>query len=193
MTSTLFLGFVGLMAILVVGVLACYRDERAAFVFTAGLFPWLIYVGLLGYFEVIANTTMRPPGPVFLFVPVVVFLAVFIVRIRSTAGGDFARAFPLWVLLGTQSFRVVVELFIHQLWLEGIVPRVLTFDGANVDVYIGRPRRSSRGCLLGGERGGGSRWLGTGWVCSRWPTSSYELWGRPRVRSISSTPRFPTG
>jgi hypothetical protein len=46
-------------------------------------------------------------------------------------------AFPLWLILGTQCFRVGVELFLHQLWIEGLVPRMMTFKGANIDIYIG--------------------------------------------------------
>jgi hypothetical protein len=32
---------------------------------------------------------------------------------------------------------VGVELFLHRLWSAGVVPKMLTFDGANVDVYVG--------------------------------------------------------
>ncbi|HMD30556.1 MAG TPA: hypothetical protein VKG84_01520, partial [Candidatus Acidoferrales bacterium] len=63
------------------------------------------------------------------------FFIVFMVR--SAAGSRIALTFPLWVILGTQSFRVVVELFLHQLWIGGLVPKMLTFEGANVDIYIG--------------------------------------------------------
>jgi hypothetical protein len=48
-----------------------------------------------------------------------------------------ALAFPLWTVLGTQSFRIVVEPFLHQLWIDGIVPKMLTFVGSNVDIYVG--------------------------------------------------------
>ncbi len=71
------------------------------------------------------------------FVPVVAFLVLFMVRVGSFAGARVALAFPLWVLIGTQAFRVGVELFIHQLWMDGLVPKMLTFAGANVDIYIG--------------------------------------------------------
>jgi hypothetical protein len=76
---------------------------------------------------------MWPPGIAFIFVPVVLFLVFFIVRVRSST----ALAFPLWIILGTQSFRIVVELFLHHLWIEGLVPKMLTFAGANVDIYVG--------------------------------------------------------
>ena len=78
---------------------------------------------------------MRPPGIAFVVVPVLFFLIVFIVR--ASASPRLALAFPLWILLGTQCFRIGVELFLHQLWIEGLVPRMLTFEGANVDIYIG--------------------------------------------------------
>ncbi|MEP6670988.1 MAG: hypothetical protein ABJF10_17645 [Chthoniobacter sp.] len=135
--TILFCGFVVLMVAVVIGLSARYLDRRSASVFAAGLLVWLLYVGCIGYFGVIRNVTMRPPGPVFLFLPVIALLVLFIVRTRSTAGAHLAQAFPLWILLGTQVFRVGVELFLHQLWHAGLVPKMLTFSGANVDIYVG--------------------------------------------------------
>jgi hypothetical protein len=135
MTATLFLEFVAMMAAVVVTLIARYLNRRAAFRVLAGLSVWFIYVGLLGYFGVIKNTAMRPPGIAFVVVPVLVFLIFFIVR--SSASARVALAFPLWIILGTQCFRIGVELFIHQLWIAGLVPKMLTFEGANVDIYVG--------------------------------------------------------
>lgn len=135
MTPTLFLAFVAVMASLVFALVARYSNRRTALGVLLALSAWLIYVGLLGYFGVFRNTTMRPPGIAFVFVPVVVFLFLFIVRF--SAGPGMALAFPLWILLAAQCFRVGVELFLHHLWINGLVPRMLTFDGANVDIYIG--------------------------------------------------------
>jgi hypothetical protein len=55
MTHTLFLGFVALMAALVVALSAHYLKGPTAFAIGVGLFIWLIYVGLLGYLGVIGN------------------------------------------------------------------------------------------------------------------------------------------
>jgi hypothetical protein len=138
MTSTLFLEFVAAMTAVVVAVIARYLDRLAAFRVLAALSAWFIYAGLLGYFGVLKNTGTRPPGIAFLVVPVFLFLFIFIVVvIRSSAGARLALAFPLWIVLGLQSFRVGVELFLHQLWIGGLVPKMLTFEGANVDIYIG--------------------------------------------------------
>ena len=121
MTSTLFLGFAAIMATVVVALIARYLNRRAAFRVPAGLSVWFIYAGLLGYFGVVKNTAMRPPGIAFIVVPVFFFLFFFIVFIvRSAAGARLALAFPLWIILGTQSFRIGVELFLHQLWIDGL-------------------------------------------------------------------------
>jgi hypothetical protein len=135
MTATLFLGFVAMMAAIVVGLVARYLNGRTAFRVLAGLSAWFIYAGLMGYFGVLKNTAMRPPGTAFLLVPVLFFLFLFIVRFSANA--RIILAFPLWIILGAQCFRVGVELFLHQLWIGGLVPKMLTFEGANVDIYIG--------------------------------------------------------
>jgi hypothetical protein len=96
MSTTLFLGFVALMATVVAALSACYLNGRTAFVITVGLFAWLIYVGLLGYFGVVRNAAMRPPGIAFIFVPVLVFLVLSILGLRSSAGARVALAFPRW-------------------------------------------------------------------------------------------------
>jgi len=135
MLATIFIAFLLLMTAVVVALIACYLNGRAASGVLAGLSIWFTYAGLLGYFGVLKNTAMRPPGIAFLVVPVILFLVIFIVR--SSASAQAALAIPVWIILGLQCFRVGVELFLHQLWIAGIVPKMLTFEGANVDIYIG--------------------------------------------------------
>jgi hypothetical protein len=135
MTTILFLGFVALMTTVVVALIARYLNRRIAFGVLAGLLIWFAYGGLMGYFGVARNATMRPPGITFIVGPVVAFLLLFILRSSWRTG--IALTFPLWIILGTQIFRVGVELFLHQLWIDGLVPKMLTFNGANVDIFIG--------------------------------------------------------
>ena len=137
MTATLFLGFVATMVAVVVALIARYLNRRAAFAVLAGLSVWFIYAGLLGYFGVIKNTATRPPGIAFLVVPALFFL--FFLIVRSSASAQAAVAFPIWIILCTQCFRIGVELFLHQLWMDGLVPQMLIFEGANVDIYRQRP------------------------------------------------------
>jgi hypothetical protein len=137
MTAALFLGFLAIMAGMVVWLVARYVGGQASLQVAAGLGLWFGYAGVLGYFGVLKNST-RPPGIVFLVVPVALFLIVFVLFVaRSNAAARIATAFPLWILLALQCFRVGVELFLHQLWKIGLIPKMLTFDGANVDIWIG--------------------------------------------------------
>lgn len=135
MTVTFFLGFLAITAAAVAALAARYLPRRTALVVLVGLPLWLLYVGVLSDFGVIRNTALRPPGAAFIFLPV--FLFVFLFLVRSSAGAGIALALPLWVILGTQSFRVGVELFLHQLWLNGLVPRMLTYESGNADILIG--------------------------------------------------------
>ena len=135
MTFTLFLGFVALMTTFVVALIDSYINRRAALRVLAGLVVWFLYAGLMAHFDILGNPETRPPGIAFIVGPVLLFLIFFIVRPSASAQG--VLAFPLWLILGTQFFRVGVELFLHQLWIEGLVPRMMTFKGANIDIYIG--------------------------------------------------------
>ena len=135
MTSTLFLGFVALMTTFIVALIGRYINRRAALGVLAGLVVWFLYAGLMAHIGILGNSETRPPGIAFIVGPVLLFLIFFIVRPSASAQG--VLALPLWLILGTQLFRVGVELFLHQLWIEGLVPRMMTFAGANIDIYIG--------------------------------------------------------
>ena len=134
-TAILFLAFVVAMSALICVTAAQYLPMGAAAGGAAVLAAWLVYVGTLSRLGVIADPALRPPGITYVVVPV--FLFVFLAIVRSQAAGRVALAVPLPVLIGLQSFRIGVELFLHRLWREGFVPRMLTWDGANVDIWIG--------------------------------------------------------
>lgn len=135
MTAALFLSFLAVVAAAVLGLAGRYLPRGTAAAIRIGLPAWLLYVGLLGYFGVVRSAALRPLGIAFIIGPVVLFIVLFVAR--SVGGGRIALAVPLWVLLGLQGYRIGVELFLHQLWLGGLAPKMLTFEGANVDILIG--------------------------------------------------------
>jgi hypothetical protein len=137
MLVSLFIAFVIVMAAAVVLASIRYLDGRSRAGMIAGLLVWLTYVGSIAYFGLVRNINLRPPGPAFLFGPLVILITLFVFQTRPSAGGKLGSAVPLWLLLGAQCFRVPVELFLHQLWQTGLIPKMLTFEGANVDIYIG--------------------------------------------------------
>jgi hypothetical protein len=136
-TPTLFLLFVGVMLAVVLVIIARFPASRSPVPRMAALIFWLSYVGLVGYLGVLRNVAMRPPGPVFLFGPLGLFFIVVLLRLFTTPVAGGSAAIPVGLLIGVQSFRVIVELFIHALWRDGLVPRMLTYSGANVDIYLG--------------------------------------------------------
>lgn len=130
-----FLGYLALVVAFVATLLLRFLPVGASLLAIAGLGAWLIYAGVLGYLGVVGNPSMRPPGPALLVVPVFLFVALFLAR--SPAGERLALAFPLAILIGAQTFRVGVELFLHRLWLAGLAPRMLTYEGSNLDIVVG--------------------------------------------------------
>src|SRR5688500_7076390 len=76
----------------------------------------------------------RPPTMPLLLVAIVV-LAVGLAA--SGVGRRLALGLPLALLVGTQAFRIGVELLIHQAGAEGIAPPQMTWEGRNLDVVTG--------------------------------------------------------
>ena len=132
--STLFFIFVVAIIMLLATGIVRYLPHNYKMPALAGLAAWLVYGGVLGYTGVIANTATLPPGMFYLLAPIILFVMF---MARSRIGETVALSFPLWLLMGGESFRFVVEIFLHQLWLDGEIPKMLTYQGANFDILIG--------------------------------------------------------
>jgi hypothetical protein len=52
-------------------------------------------------------------------------------------GARIATAFPFWVIIGMQTFRIGVEVLLHRLWVDGLAPRIATYQGGNIDIWVG--------------------------------------------------------
>ena len=135
MTAQLFLTYLGFVVVAVIGISAVYLPRRTTFAIIAGLALWLVYVGLFSSLGYMRDVSLRPPGIVWIVGPVVLF--VVLVLVRSSIGASVAAAIPLWLILGFGSFRIGVELLMHRLWEDGLVPKLLTTAGGNVDMFIG--------------------------------------------------------
>ena len=157
MTTILCLGYLTAVSIIIAALTARYLRERLG-ALLIGLPLWLVYVGLLSYSGVVSNTALRPPGIVYVAFPAVLF--VLLVFALSRAGGRIAFAFPLWVVIGTQTFRIGVELLLNRLWVDGLAPRVVTYQGENIDIWIGL---SAPLIAWLSTRGRWGEWLALGW------------------------------
>jgi uncharacterized membrane protein YhaH (DUF805 family) len=132
--NMLFITFVAFVVALLAVTIRRLRGSGLQTPALLGLLTWVGYATAMGYWGAGRLGSGIPPLPVFLVGPavgLVLFMA------RSSFGGRLAGGIPVSVFIGLESFRIVVELFLHQLWLEGLVPRMLTFEGANFDIVIG--------------------------------------------------------
>ncbi len=134
MTAFLFLGLVLLVFRLVAAASARYLPRETAALVTPVLSVWLILVGAVSAAGLVRGGGGGPPGILLVAGPV----ALFLVLVAWSGGAlRLASRLPVWVLIGAQAYRVGVELALHQLWLEGLVPRMMTYAGANVDIWVG--------------------------------------------------------
>jgi hypothetical protein len=135
MTAQLFLTYLVFVVVAVIGVSAAYLPRRTSLAIVTGLAIWLVYVGLFSSLGYMRDLSLRPPGILWVVGPVILFV-VFVV-VRFNIGARVAAAIPLWLILGFESFRIGVELLVHRLWEDGLVPKLLTYEGGNVDMVFG--------------------------------------------------------
>lgn len=135
--STLQTGFgaytAGLTVVLLAVMWRCL-PRRAATIGSLSLLCWLGYAGAIGFMGLMRDPTLRPPGIVWLALPAV--LGVVVVIARGQGGRVLAAALPLWLIVGLQTFRVGVEVVLHGLWEAGLVPRLMTLAGGNVEFIV---------------------------------------------------------
>ncbi|MFA6312458.1 MAG: hypothetical protein WCV99_09310 [Sterolibacterium sp.] len=132
--SALFLLFVAAVAAIIAFSILRFLPRGYRVPGLIGLVLWLAYGGALGISGVVANATILPPGLFYLLAPTIM-LVMFMAR--SSVGLTIATSVPIWFLTGMESFRLVVEGFLHMLWQDGQLPRMLTYHGANFDILIG--------------------------------------------------------
>jgi hypothetical protein len=70
----------------------------------------------------------------------------------SPIGKRIATRAPLAILIGYQAFRIAVELLLHRLYAEGVVPVQMTYAGRNFDILSGISAALLALCLAGGLR-----------------------------------------
>lgn len=126
--------YVILVATAVVGVLVRYLPRRVAGKGTAALLLWLGYAGIIGRLGLLRDPSLRPPGMVYLALPLIAFVVLVIARGRG--GEKLAARIPLWLLLGFQVFRVGVEMVLQGLHDIGQIPRLMTLEGGNVEILV---------------------------------------------------------
>ncbi|CAL78372.1 hypothetical protein; putative membrane protein [Bradyrhizobium sp. ORS 278] len=135
MTATVFLVFLFVVVAAVAIAVSRALPRGESLPILVGLFLWLAYVGAMSWSGLVASPTLRPPPAVLVALPA--FLVTVLVLAPLRVGLRIAQSFPVWLLIGAQVFRVGVEMLLHQLWRDGLVPRLMTYEGGNLDILTG--------------------------------------------------------
>jgi hypothetical protein len=108
--------------------------RRVLVVTVAGAAAWMG-----GTWVVAARGSLRQwhssPPPLMILVALIVALAV---TIASTSyGRRLALGLPLWILVAAQSFRLPLELAMHEMYERGVMPVQMSYEGLNYDIVTG--------------------------------------------------------
>jgi hypothetical protein len=111
-----------------------YPDPRRLTITAAGATAlWLALTAGLAAAGVLSFTS-RPPTMLVL-VPVIFALATWIAT--SRVGARLATGLPLALLVGSQAFRLPLELTMHRAYAEGLMPVQMSYSGRNLDILTG--------------------------------------------------------
>src|SRR5262245_22129286 len=107
------------------------RAWRAAALITAAAGVWMAVAWEVASFGVLRQWNATPP-------PLVILMfTMFLIALRlafSTVGARLARYIPLWALVGVQGFRYPLELSMHSMAEQGIMPVQMSYSGRNFDI-----------------------------------------------------------
>ncbi|HRH66706.1 MAG TPA: hypothetical protein PLU53_10455 [Bacteroidia bacterium] len=95
---------------------------------------WLMALKQLSALHFLDNWNDLPPHFVVVLLPPVIGSIV----LALTPGfGSFLQHVPRHWLIAIQSFRIIMELILWALFLEGVIGKQMTFEGRNFDVLVG--------------------------------------------------------
>ena len=110
------------------------QNEGVATGLRVGALVWLGLPALLASLGAFQNFDARPPVLMRVLLPMVVLIVAFVI---SPWGKTAAQRLPLSLLVGTQLFRLPLEILLYGLSLRGFLPREMTMAGFNYDIVTG--------------------------------------------------------
>lgn len=98
------------------------------------LLIWMAVVGILGYFGFYRVQNTIPPRFVFLLAPGILFVVGYFLftKNKSTSNAGNLK----WLTL-VHTIRIPVEIVLYCIFIEGLIPDLMTFEGYNYDILSG--------------------------------------------------------
>lgn len=94
------------------------------------LLVWGLVIGITSYFGFFENTESLPPRIVFILIPVIIWVIYFFKKLKTT------EVNINW-LLTVHLVRIPVEITLFYLFIQGLIPKAMTFEGWNLDILSG--------------------------------------------------------
>jgi len=91
---------------------------------------WLAITAILPISGFLQNTDAVPPRVLLVLLPAFLSVVILVRAMRS-------RVINQRYLLAIHGLRLPVELVLHQLYLQGKVPVIMTYEGWNFDILVG--------------------------------------------------------
>ncbi len=95
---------------------------------------WMVLVGILGFLGFYRNTEAIPPRFLFLLGPGFLFV---LLPFLFPSGRRFMDTLDLKWLTLLHTVRIPVEFVLYFIFLEGLIPKLMTFEGFNYDILSG--------------------------------------------------------
>jgi hypothetical protein len=177
MTAILFSGLVLVVAVL--AAIGLRRNARLAPPAVSGVL--LAYLAVPGMLTAAGALDRYTPLPAPALLVVLVLTLCTVAFVLSTPGARLAAGTSLGAIVALQAFRIPVELLLHRLHTEGVVPVQMTYLGRNFDILTG-----ISGLLLGA-------WLLSGRPVPRqvvlaWNVLGLALLANIVITAVLSTP-----
>ncbi len=100
---------------------------------TSILILWLGFTGVTAWLGVLSFETIPPT----MLILLVMAFVLTVVTAFSSVGTQLAATVPLSLLVGFQSFRILVEIWLHRGYEAGLFPVQMTYSGLNFDIVSG--------------------------------------------------------
>ena len=101
---------------------------------TAAILVWIAIVGVLGLSGFYKEVGKVPPRFVFLLGPVTLFV---LLLFTTKKGRKFIDSLDIKWLTLLHVVRLPVEVILHSIFLSGLIPVYMTFEGYNFDIISG--------------------------------------------------------
>ncbi len=110
------------------------RRTRIVSLSGVGICGWLAFIAMMARSGFYQDFHSLPPKIAFAIVPTLI--AVIILGLSRNVKAIADALPPSWII-GLQSFRILIEIVLWQLVLQGRIARMMSIEGANYDLITG--------------------------------------------------------